>query len=105
MKITYISTYPPRECGLASFNKNLMNAIRSNFDEEDLGEGGSVVAINPDNLDDYNYSPEVKFVIRQNEPDDYRAAVDVINDSDADICILQHEFGIFGGESGIYILS
>jgi glycosyltransferase involved in cell wall biosynthesis len=104
MKITYISTYPPRECGLASFNKNLMNAIRSNF-EEDSGEGGSVVAINPDNLDDYNYPPEVKFVIRQNEPDDYRAAVDAINDSDADICILQHEFGIFGGEAGIYILS
>ena len=105
MRVTYISTYPPRECGLASFNKNLMNAIRSNFDEEDSGEGGLVVAINPDNLDDYNYPPEVKFVIRQNEPDDYRAAVDAINDSDTDICILQHEFGIFGGEAGIYILS
>ncbi len=105
MKITYISTYPPRECGLASFNKNLMNAIRSNFDEEDSGEGGAVVAINPEGLDDYSYAPEVKFVIRQNEPDDYRAAVDTINDGDADICILQHEFGIFGGEAGIYILS
>lgn len=105
MKITYISTYPPRECGLASFNKNLMNAIRSNFDKEDLGEGGSVFAVNPDNPDEYDYPPEVKFVIRQNEPDDYRAAVDMINDSDADICILQHEFGIFGGEAGIYILS
>lgn len=105
MRVTYISTYPPRECGLASFNKNLMNAIRSNFDKEDSGEGGLVVAINPDNLDDYNYPPEVKFVIRQNEPDDYRAAVDAINDSDTDICILQHEFGIFGGEAGIYILS
>lgn len=105
MKVTYISTYPPRECGLASFNKNLMNAIRSNFDREDSGEGGLVVAINPDNLDEYSYPPEVQFVIRQNEPDDYRAAVDMINDSDADICILQHEFGIFGGEAGIYILS
>jgi glycosyltransferase involved in cell wall biosynthesis len=105
MKITYISTYPPRECGLASFNKNLMNAIRSNFDEENIDERGAVVAINPDSLDEYSYPPEVEFVIRQNEPDDYRAAVDMINDSDADICILQHEFGIFGGEAGVYILS
>ena len=105
MKIIYISTYPPRECGLASFNKNLMNAISSNFDEKDTGWGGSVVAINTDNLDEYNYPPEVEFVIRQNEPDDYRAAVEFINNSDADICILQHEFGIFGGEAGIYILS
>lgn len=105
MEITYISTYPPRECGLASFNKNLMNAIKSNFDNENTDELGTVVAINPDSLDEYSYPPEVEFVIRQNEPDDYRAAVDMINDSDADICILQHEFGIFGGEAGIYILS
>src|SRR5579859_7066953 len=105
MKITYISTYPPRECGLASFNKNLMNAIKSNFDNENTDEQGTVVAINQESLDEYSYPPEVEFVIRQNEPDDYRAAVDMINDSDADICILQHEFGIFGGEAGIYILS
>jgi glycosyltransferase involved in cell wall biosynthesis len=82
-----------------------MNAIRSNFDKEDPGEEASVVAINNDNFDEYDYPQEVKLVIRQNEPDDYRAAVDVINESDADICILQHEFGIFGGEAGIYILS
>jgi glycosyltransferase involved in cell wall biosynthesis len=81
-----------------------MSAIKSNFDGEDLEEG-SVVAINPDILDEYDYPPEVKFVIRQNEPDDYRDAVEVINESDTDICILQHEFGIFGGEAGIYILS
>jgi glycosyltransferase involved in cell wall biosynthesis len=105
MKVTYISTYPPRECGLASFNKNLMSAIKSNFDEEDTGEQGSVIAINSDNLGEYNYPPEVEFVIRQNEPDDYRTAAGLINESDTDICILQHEFGIFGGEAGIYILS
>jgi len=105
MKVTYISTYPPRECGLASFNKNLMNAIKSNFNKEDLNERGSVIAINSDNLGEYNYPPEVEFVIRQNEPEDYRAAADLINESDTDICILQHEFGIFGGEAGIYILS
>src|SRR3569833_2934571 len=105
MKVTYISTYPPRECGLASFYKNLMNAIRSNFNEEDQGEEASVIAINSEKFDEYDYPQEVKFVIRQNEPDDYRAAVDMINESDTDICILQHEFGIFGGEAGIYILS
>ena len=105
MKITYISTYPPRECGLASFNKNLMSAILSNFEKEDLCERGSVIAINADNIGEYDYPPEVEFVIRQNEPEDYRDAVEFINNSDADICILQHEFGIFGGEAGIYILS
>ena len=105
MKVTYISTYPPRECGLASFNKNLMNAIISNLDKEDEDEQRSVIAINADNIGEYNYPQEVEFVIRQNEADDYRDAVKMINDSDTDICILQHEFGIFGGEAGVYILS
>jgi len=105
MKITYISTYPPRECGLASFNKNLMNAIASNFVNEEAEFPGTVIAMNADEGQEYDYPPEVKFAINQNDPEDYNTAVDFINASDTDACILQHEFGIFGGESGIYILS
>ena len=36
--------------------------------------------------------------------EDYLAAAKYINMSGADCCILQHEFGIFGGQDGIYIL-
>lgn len=105
MKIAYISTYPPRECGLATFNQNLIGAITSNFKGETLKENSYVVALNDsDNPEEYDFPPEVKFVIQQNQLDDYTKAADFINTSDADACILQHEFGIFGGESGIYVL-
>ncbi|MEJ6980126.1 glycosyltransferase family 4 protein [Pedobacter sp. P351] len=105
MKIAYISTYPPRECGLATFNHNLRRAINSNFLTENPSETGFVVALNnSENLQEYDYPEEVKCVIRQNYQDDYAVAAAFINSSDADACILQHEFGIYGGENGIYLL-
>jgi len=47
MKIAYISTYPPRECGIATFNQNLMRAINANYPERTKpSDGGFVVALN-----------------------------------------------------------
>jgi len=63
----------------------------------------TVVAIN-DQDQDYPYPEKVRHVIRQNHQRDYLRAVKFINYSDADACVLEHEFGIFGGDSGIYIL-
>jgi hypothetical protein len=62
-----------------------------------------VVALN-DNEPEYKYPEEVKLTIRQDHQEDYLKAVKYINLSGADVCILQHEFGIFGGQSGVYIL-
>ncbi|HVW98124.1 MAG TPA: glycosyltransferase [Mucilaginibacter sp.] len=106
MKIAYISTYPPRECGIATFNHNLMRAVNANFPERTSPlTGGFVVALNDsENLQEYEYPEEVKYVIRQNHQKDYIRAAGYINTSNADVCIMEHEFGIYGGESGIYIL-
>src|ERR1700761_9509913 len=106
MKIAYISTYPPRECGIATFNQNLMRAISANFPKRNaLSEGGFVVALNDsEDLHEYEYPEEVKYIIRQNHQKDYIRAANYINTSSVDACIMEHEFGIYGGESGIYIL-
>jgi glycosyltransferase involved in cell wall biosynthesis len=106
MKIAYISTYPPRECGIATFNQNLVRAIGANFPErESLLKGDFVVALtDSEDMHEYEYPEEVKYIIRQNHQKDYIRAANYINTSSADVCILEHEFGIYGGESGIYIL-
>jgi glycosyltransferase involved in cell wall biosynthesis len=64
---------------------------------------GLIIALN-DLTNDYKYPEEVKLTIRQERQEDYLEAVKFINLSGADICILEHEFGIFGGENGVYIL-
>jgi len=105
MKIAYISTYPPRECGLATFNQNLINAISCNLNQQNSKNREFVVALNDsDNKDEYAYPEEVQFVIRQQTLEDYSQAALYINNSTADCCLLQHEFGIYGGESGVFVL-
>ncbi|MES3018531.1 MAG: glycosyltransferase [Bacteroidota bacterium] len=103
MKIAYISSYTPRECGIATFNYNLMRAI--NADNADGSLNGFVVAMNDsDDLEEYDYPAEVKFKIRQEHQKDYIQAAEFINNSDVDACVIEHEFGIYGGESGVYLL-
>ncbi len=102
MKLGFIGTFSPRECGIATFTQNLIHAIHegSNFANNDT----VVIAMN-DFKSDYAYPSEVIFTINQEDQQGYIKAADFINDSDIDVCVLQHEYGIFGGESGIYILS
>lgn len=103
MKLAFISTYPPRKCGIGTFTNNLVKAITENLNSTDVSVNSFIIAMN-DQEGNYNYPPEVRYTINQNEQQDYINAANHINFSDADICILQHEFGIFGGESGLYIL-
>ncbi len=98
IKITCIGNYPPRECGIATFTRDLVESMELTDRVE-----CSVVAMN-DEGQDYPYPEKVRYVVRQNHQRDYLKAVKFINYSDADACVLEHEFGIFGGDSGIYIL-
>lgn len=104
MKIALIGTYPPRRCGIGTFTNNLLRAIAANTDHRDLASVAQVIAID-EHGQDYDYPDEVVLTIRQNRQRDYITAAKQINFSDADVCILEHEFGIFGGDDGVYILS
>lgn len=101
IKIAVVCTYPPRECGIATFSNNLIQSmIKHPLPKAEV----LVVAIQLPQ-DNYQYSDRVEFVIRQEHQRDYIKAADYINYSGADICLIQHEYGIYGGESGIYLLS
>ncbi len=76
--------------------------LTENHNQENENNG-FVVALSDNDLV-YKYPEEVKLTIRQDHQEDYLKAVKYINFSGADICVLQHEFGIFGGQSGVYIL-
>ena len=102
MKIACIATYPPRVCGIATFTNNLVKHIYQ-VDDGKLSSLVDVIAIN-NNIPIEEYPPEVKFTIDQQDLQDYYKGADFINFSDARVCILEHEFGIFGGESGVHIL-
>lgn len=103
MKYAFISTYPPRECGIGTFSQNLLDSVLHTKKAEKGNYEGFVVAVNDHGLM-YDYPQEVKLYIRQEHQEDYLKAAKYINLSGADICVLQHEFGIYGGQNGVYIL-
>ncbi|HAF27822.1 MAG TPA: glycosyl transferase [Bacteroidales bacterium] len=103
MKLAFIGTYPPRECGIGTFTNNLFKSMADKTKSGSRENVNFVVALNDNDLS-YKYPEEVKLTIRQEHQGDYLKAAKFINLSGADVCILEHEFGIFGGQSGVYIL-
>ncbi len=61
------------------------------------------MAVN-DRPEGYRYPPRVYFEINESRLGEYRLAADFLNLSNIEVCCLQHEFGLFGGRQGNYIL-
>jgi glycosyltransferase involved in cell wall biosynthesis len=100
--IVYISTYPPRECGIATFTQDLFR-----YSRKALGPGFrlKVAALNLSPLDTHKYPSEVEWEIDQNNKNDYLKLARTVNtDINISGVILQHEYGIFGGVDGEKIL-
>ncbi len=104
MKIIVISTYPPRKCGIATFSENLVNSLIKASELSGTDLEVEVIAMN-DNGKQYNYPDLVKVTITESNKASYVKAANYINNSGAHLCLLQHEYGIFGGNNGLLILS
>ena len=100
IRVMYVSTYPPRECGIAAYTKHLVDAV-STFCARAV-TSPAVIAIN-DRGGLYDYEIRVKSQIDANDIQSYEKAAQYINASGVDVVNLQHEYGIFGGECGDYV--
>jgi glycosyltransferase involved in cell wall biosynthesis len=99
-KIAFLSDYVPRQCGIATFTADLHQAMAGEYPTLQ----SSILAMS-DRPGKYNYPPEVRFEIPEQDISAYRRAADFLNLANVDIVCLQHEFGIFGGPSGRHILT
>jgi polysaccharide biosynthesis protein PslF len=91
MRIAFVSTWPSRRCGIATFTSDLIRAVHT---------GDEAVVCEVAAIDERNsvraYGPEVRWRIRQGSPDGYVTAARAIGGSDADVVCVQHEFGLYG---------
>ena len=100
IRVAYVSTYPPRECGIATYTKHLVDAISAFCTR--VVTPPVVIAIN-DRGGYYDYEMRVKAQIDVHDIQSYEKVAQYINSSDVDVVNLQHEYGIFGGEWGEYV--
>ncbi len=102
-RIAFVSSYPPRKCGIATFASDLAGAIAAETASASAEPFVKIVAMS-DRLGEYEYGADVLTEIFQPRRDHYRNAAEVINTSRIDHVSLQHEYGLFGGEDGAYII-
>lgn len=101
--VAFLGTYPPRECGIATFTQDLLNSSRAHFGNSVTCK---VAAFNHSPLDTYAYPKEVGWEINQNNKKEYSALAHEFNQNERiSGVIVNHEYGIFGGTEGEYILA
>lgn len=97
MHITYISTYVPRKCGIATYVRDLSSGSVNKKNTIHI-----YAMENP--LTPYQYEKPVIKTIPQEDKEAYIQVAKDINNSHTEIVHIQHEFGLFGGPDGEYIL-
>lgn len=91
-EILFITSYPPRQCGIATYSEDLIKALNNKFSNS---LAIKVCALEAGKLN-YSYPDEVKYVLNTSWASGYEKLADAINqDERTRIVIIQHEFGFF----------
>jgi glycosyltransferase involved in cell wall biosynthesis len=99
-RLAILGNHLPRQCGIATFTTDLSDSIAAQFSKLDC----VVVAMN-DGGQSYLYPPRVGFEIDESDIGSYRRAAKFLNANKIDVVSVQHEYGIFGGKAGNYLLT
>jgi len=98
VRVAIVSTYPPRPCGIAVFSADLRAALTDGSSAIDVG----IASIVRGGMGEH--PAEVMTTIRQDVLSDYAAAATVLS-ARVDVVLIEHEFGIFGGTAGEFVLT
>lgn len=94
--VAFLSTYPPRECGLATFTEDLVNEVTK------IALVRPYIIAVTNNADEYEDVLVVR-TLSQHDRESYLTTAKWANDY-MDLLVIEHEYGIFGGDCGKYII-
>lgn len=91
-EILIITTYPPKECGIATYTEDLIFAIKNKFENSFKI---SICALESNGIE-LPYSDDVKYILHTDDKASYtKLANDINNNDQLKMVLIQHEFGLF----------
>ncbi|MGI8968569.1 MAG: glycosyltransferase family 4 protein [Chloroflexota bacterium] len=103
-RVAFVGSYPPRECGIGTFTYDVV----SSYDAIDPSRLSIVAAINDYgqmyDYDLHDYQGRVRYQIESDDLDSYLEVADALNKSRVQVVNIQHEYGLFGGRDGEFVV-
>lgn len=95
-EILFITSFPPRECGIATYSQDLMKALNNQYVSS---FSLTVCALENNNERHLYQDEEVKYTLNTSDSQSYDALLKSINaDDNIKVVVLQHEFGLFADD-------
>ena len=99
-EILFITSYPPRECGIATYSQDLIKAINNKFSHS---LAIKVCALESNGIT-FDYPEEVKYILKTSVAKEYQKLASKINqDNNIKIVLIQHEFGFYRKQEKVFL--
>ncbi|BDE05932.1 hypothetical protein WPS_12080 [Vulcanimicrobium alpinum] len=99
-RLLFLGSYPPRECGIATFTKDVVDSFDAAY-----ATHSKVIAIDEPGGEDRSYPSQVVARLVQQDRESYDEIADFINADACDALNIQHEYGLFGGDDGEWVVA
>ncbi|GAC1394074.1 MAG: glycosyltransferase family 4 protein [Vulcanimicrobiaceae bacterium] len=95
----FMGSFPPRECGIATFTRDVVESFDRAFHTK-----SEIVAIDEPGGELRHYGPEIAARLHEEDRQSYVDVASIINAHPAEVLNIQHEYGLFGGERGEWLI-
>lgn len=98
-EVLFMTTFPPRQCGIATYSYDLIKALNKQFVHSfDI----QVCALENDN-EQHLYEEDIKYKLNTSSENSYLELAEQINsDFNVKILLIQHEFGLFAEKEAAF---
>lgn len=98
--ILFITTFPPRECGIATYSQDLILAINNKF----TNSFSIKIAALETETEKHFYKEDIYAILQTDKSQSYIELAKKINhDAQLEMVLIQHEFGLFYGNESDFI--
>ena len=98
--VLFMTSFPPRECGIATYSNDLISALSEKFNQSFTI---NICALENDH-EHHSYPENVKLILNTNQSDDYLKLINKVNEnSSISLVVIQHEFGFFSNNESDFM--